>query len=586
MKILPSEILLRVEQRFARLYGDHHAPRLSARLAQLLSRYPCSEKPPLPAWSQHDTLLALFGDSLSKPGEKPLRTLQIFLRDYIGDHFAGLHLLPFFLAEEGEEYAIQDHRIVNPGLGDWNDIEALTRDYSLMFDLVLNHVSRNSAWFHDYVDGIFPARGYFVSLEPDSNLPAVASPCGTPVLSLIQTRRGERHLWSTFGGDQFDLDFRNPDVLFEFLDIMLGRVNHGASILQLNSVPYLWKDADTCSLDLDEDHLLVKIFRDVLAMSAPEVLLLAEAPLSHNRSWRYFGEGDESHLLYTHALGGLLIHGLLSGRADFLHQWLESLPTPPPGCGFVNQTDDANGIALNPLRGLLPDAELGQLVDWLQKRGAHISPYRCGDRSLPFEANISFFDALTDPGQPSTESAMARLLCAQTLTLALKGIPGIHFPSLVAAHSDRQRFEVTNNPRAANRPRWRWGDLIPLLEDPATAPAQIFNELLRRIQIRRQQAAFHPDAPQHPLHLNEGLFGFRRVASDGHQTIAVVGNLTAKTRPITPDALIPDLLRYPARQELLSGQTLEGRENQKLPIGPYQTAWIAAAIPANKSQVS
>ncbi|HHJ39234.1 MAG: hypothetical protein AXA67_11905 [Methylothermaceae bacteria B42] len=579
MKILPSEILHRIEQRFARLYGSHHAPRLSARLAQLLSRYPCSEKPPLPAWNQTDAILTLFADSILRPKETPLHTLRAFLRDYIGDRFSCLHLQPFFEADEGEEFAIVDHRRVDPRLGEWGDVEALKPNYALMFDLVLNQVSRNNVWFRDYVDGIFPARGYFVSLESDTNLSKVESPFGTPALSCIQTRRGQRYLWNTFGGDQFDLDFSNPDVLFELLDIMLGYVSHGASILQLDSVPFLWKDPDRCSVDLEEDHELVKIFRDVLSMSAPEVLLLAEAPISQNRALGYFGEGDESHLLYTHALGGLLIHGLLSGRAEFLHQWLENLPTPPPGCTFVNQTDDPNGIALKPLQGLLPPAEFDQLVHWLKERGACF-PGQGGGHLPPFEANISFFDALSESNQPATALAMARLLGAQTLTLALKGIPGIHFPSLVAAHSDHQRCEVTNNPRAANRPRWQWNDLIPQLEDPATAPAQIFTELLRRIEIRRRQPAFHPDAPQHPLHLNKGLFGFRRVALDGHQTIAVVGNFTADVRPIKPDSLIPDLIHYPEKQELLSGQPLEGRENRDFLLEPYQTIWVAASIPS------
>ncbi len=572
MKILPSELIHRIEQRFRRLYGEERVPRLRARLAQLLSYYEHLEVPAATPWSHRDAILAAFGDSVTAEGEQPLRTLGRWLERYLDGAFSWLHLLPFHPANPGEEYAVRDHRRVDPALGDWQDVGALARQRRLMVDLLLGRISRDSDWFRDYVDGISPARGYFVALPPDTDLGRVESPCGTPILTCIQTRRGERHLWTSYGCDQFDLDFRNPDVLFEFIDILLGYVDHGARLVRLDGVAWLWKDPDTCSVDLAEDHEIVKLLRDVVTIVAPGVLLAGD-------SEGFFGSGDECHLLYTRPLGALLVHALHSGDAVHLYRWLESLPEPPPGCGYVHQSDDANGISLKAAGAHLPDAEFERLTAWLTERGAAITVYRCGEALRPFEANLSYFDALADPGQPVTERHIARFLCAQTTLLSLRGIPAFHLPSLLAAPSDRERVEATGNPRAANRRRWRWQELADLLQNPGDHETRIFRELLRRLRLRCSHAAFHPDAPQFPLSLDRGLFGVRRTAPDGSETLAAVSNLGNRPRPVIPDELIPDLLHYPVKQDLISGLRLEGHEDRPILLEPYQCLWLSAACP-------
>ncbi|HEB77081.1 MAG TPA: hypothetical protein ENI90_00955 [Methylothermaceae bacterium] len=572
MKILPSELIHRIEQRFRRLYGEERVQRLSARLTQLLSCYDHVEVPATTPWTQQDAILAAFGDSVTSDREKPLQTLRHWLDHHIGDAFSCFHLLPFYPANPGEEYAVCDHRQVDPELGSWEDVSALAQHRRLMVDVLLGRISRDSAWFRDYVDGISPARGYFISLAPDTDLGRVESPCGTPILTCIQTRRGERHLWTSYGCDQFDLDFRNPDVLFEFIDILLSYVDHGARLLRLDGIAWLWKDPHTCSLDLAEDHEIVKLLRDVLTIVAPGVLVAGD-------NEGFFGNGDECQLLYTRPLGVLLVHALHSGDAGHLHRWLENLPEPPPGCSYIHQSDDANGIHLKAATGHLPDREFDHLVNLLEERGAAITPYRRGDSLLPFEANLSYFDALADPGQPVTERHIARFLCAQTTLMSLRGLPALYLPSLLAAPSDHARVTATGNPRAANRRRWQWQELDNLLKDPGNHETRIFRELLRRLRLRCGHAAFHPDAPQFPLPFDGGLFGVRRTAPDGSETLVAVSNLGHQSQSLIPDDLIPDLIHYPVKQDLISGQRLEGQEDQPLILEPCQCLWLLASCP-------
>ena len=93
--------------------------------------------------------------------------------------------------------------------------------FSLVFDLVLNHCSRENLWFADYIFGEEPACNYFIEVDPKENLSMVTRPRSTPVLTKVRTHRGMKHVWATFSNDQIDLNYANPTVLLEFIDIIL-----------------------------------------------------------------------------------------------------------------------------------------------------------------------------------------------------------------------------------------------------------------------------------------------------------------------------------------------------------------------------
>jgi sucrose phosphorylase len=570
MKTLSCNLMHRIHERLSRLYGEERAPRLLERLNLVARRY-AENSFALPAscpqtsWDQSDVLMITYGDMVRKEGEAPLVTLKRFADEYLKGAINIIHLLPIYPYSSDEGFSVIDYRKVNPDLGDWEDVDAFSQDYSLMLDLVLNHCSRHSQWFQDFVNGIAPARDFFVTASPEDDLSAVVRPRTHPLLTRTQTRHGERYLWTTFSEDQIDLDFSNPDVLFEFLDILLFYASHGARIVRLDAVAFLWKRIGTSCLHLPETHEVVKLMRDVLELVAPNVLLLTETNVPHEENISYFGQGDEAHLVYQFSLPPLLLHALHTGNTRYLHDWAANMDPPPEGCTFLNFTASHDGIGVRPLEGIIPDEELAALIEAVEARGGYVSKRTGPDGSeRPYELNITYFDALSDPGKAPGKEHLDRFLCSQTVPMALRGIPSVYFHCLTATPNDHAGVERTGAPRSINRHRWDEAELMSLMKDENSTTHQVFTEYLRRLRLRIQQPAFHPDGKQWVMDLPDGLFGVERTAPDGSQTIFAVANLSSSEQEFGLMAAEDEKV-----MDLLSGKEMKGKET----LAPYQVVW-------------
>lgn len=158
---------------------DHQAPETSS-----------PDDAPEPLWSERDQWLIGYGDSLLDGERAPLEVLGEFLDRRLPDTFSGVHLLPFFPWSSDDGFSVIHYREVDPALGDWAHIRSLAEGRDLAVDLVLNHVSRESLWFVDYLSGSQPGRDYFIEMDPDTDLSAVVRPRSSPLLVPVPTRRG------------------------------------------------------------------------------------------------------------------------------------------------------------------------------------------------------------------------------------------------------------------------------------------------------------------------------------------------------------------------------------------------------------
>ena len=70
------------------------------------------------------------------------------MKDVVG----GVHILPFFPSSGDRGFAPMDYSKVDEAFGDWSDIEALSQDYYLMFDFMINHISAKSPYFLDFLE--------------------------------------------------------------------------------------------------------------------------------------------------------------------------------------------------------------------------------------------------------------------------------------------------------------------------------------------------------------------------------------------------------------------------------------------------
>jgi sucrose phosphorylase len=565
----------RIRERLAYLYGADRADELLSRILRIAETHKQLRAGSVeaPFWQHDDLVLITYGDSIQSATHNPLQTLHGFLRQHLADQFSMVHILPFFPYSSDDGFSVTDFRAVNPELGSWDDVAALGRDFDLAIDLVLNHCSRENLWFIDFIAGQEPACGYFIEMDPATNLALVTRPRTTPLLSGVRTYRGLRHVWTTFSNDQVDLNYANPDVLLEFVDLLLYYFRRGARMVRLDAVAYLWKQLGTPCIHLAQTHEIVKLFREVLEMLEPGGLIMTETNVPHAENVTYFGAGDEAQVVYQFSLPPLILHALYSGNSTYLRSWAESLETQPapPGCTYLNFTASHDGVGLRPLEGLVPKPEVEDLLEGMRARGGYISSKRNSDGSdSPYELNISYFDAFRPTDPRDSRWHIPAFLVSQAMSLSFQGIPAVYIHCLTATPNDNLGVERTGMTRSINRRKWDLSELEALIDDSASETAQVFDAYRRLLATRRAQPAFHPEAPQHVLNLGTAVFGLMREAFDGGQRILALFNLSPHHQPLPDDQLPPDLQRW---RELIGWSSAEFRP-EGLCLPPYAACWF------------
>ena len=533
-----------------------------------------------PTWSEKDQWGICYGDSILDEGTPPLAVLDTFLQSYLGDAISGVHVLPFFPWSSDDGFSVIHYREVNSELGEWAHIQTLASHYDLMADLVLNHVSRESLWFVDYLTGSLPGRDYFIEVDPDTDVSQVTRPRSSPLLVPISTRRGTRHVWATFSEDQIDLNFENPDVLLEFVGILLFYLQQGVRIIRLDAVAFLWKRLGTSCIHLPETHTVVRLLRAIVDEIAPGTLLITETNVPHAENISYFGlerlakgAPDEAHMVYQFALPPLLLHTLTRGEATTIQTWLNSLPVLPEQCTYLNFTASHDGIGVRPLEGLLPDHERDALLELMHRFGGFVSMRSNPDGSdTPYEINITWFEAMCGTRRGPDPWQIARFLCSQAIMLSLQGIPALYIHTRTGTLNDVEGVERSGRLRSINRRRWQLDELALLLESPSPPTHAVFHALHRLLVQRRQEPCFHPNAPQRVIETPPELLAIERGPLRNGRRLLALYNVTDVKFDLAHagDALNQALTQY-HWQPL---DPLTAHHEETLP--PYAVRWLAA----------
>ena len=226
-------------QHLSVIYPDANLDLLAGNVARVFDGFDRrTPRPPQELWTQEDTVLITYGDSITAADKAPLSVLHDFLNDYVGDTCSSVHILPFCPFSSDDGFAVIDYNEVNPALGEWAQVSAVAETYRLMADVVINHVSSESQWFENYRQGVDPGASYFIEAKAGEDLSSVVRPRASPLLRPTETDNGVKHVWCTFSHDQVDLNFANPQVLLEFLKVIRCYLEHGVSIfLSLIHIP-------------------------------------------------------------------------------------------------------------------------------------------------------------------------------------------------------------------------------------------------------------------------------------------------------------------------------------------------------------
>ncbi|MDJ0806427.1 MAG: alpha-amylase family glycosyl hydrolase [Gammaproteobacteria bacterium] len=568
----------RLKHHLCLLYGDARTPALLERLLKLVAAHVELREPhpPKPSpWDEKDCILITYGDSVIYPGEEPLKSLKAFLDRHLQGVFSLVHVLPFYPFSSDGGFAVSDFRAVNPDLGDWEDIHNLAEHFNLLFDMVLNHMSREHLWFVQFVNCVEPGVNYVIKADPMDNLSLVVRPRTSPLLSRVRRPCGIQHVWATFSNDQIDLNYANPDLLLEMIDLLLFYIRQGASALRLDAVAFLWKEIGTTCIHLPQTHEIIKLLRTLIEHVEPDVLLLTETNVPQAENISYFSQGDEAQMIYQFVLPPLLLHAIHTESADYLTHWARELEDEvlPVGCTYLNFTASHDGVGLRPLEGIVPDDEVERFLEDMRERGAYVSK-RATSEGLdkPYELNISYFDAFRTPGDEVDPWHLSRFLLSQILPLCLRGIPAVYINAITAAPNDLLGVERTSIIRDINRRKWDGLELERLIESPMSDCGQVFPEYVRVLKVRQAVKAFHPDASQRALRVPDGVFAVERISLDGSQRVIALHNLTSEPQRV-PLADISGPVRNFV--DLLHPEPPDVDEGI-LQMRPYQGIWLLA----------
>lgn len=532
-------------------------------------------------FTEKDVILITYGDLISGNEHSPLATLTKLCDSYLSA-INTIHILPFFPYSSDRGFAVIDFETVDPKLGTWDDIEELNTRYQLMFDGVINHVSSKSLWFQEFLNRHPLYKDFFIAYDsPDDLTPEerkmIFRPRTSDILTEFQTCSGPTYVWTTFSQDQIDLNYKNPEVLLKIISVLLTYVRHGADIIRLDAVTYIWEEPGTRCIHLEQAHKIVKLLRDILDVVAPRVALITETNVPHEENISYFGNGhDEAQMVYNFALPPLVLFSFYSEDTSALSRWAMRLEKVSDTATYFNFLDSHDGIGLMAVKNILSKEEIGLIIGRAQENGGYIS-YKTGEDGIeePYEINITWFSALnSEEGDEDIPFQIKRFVASRVIALVLQGVPGIYLHGLIGTRNDIESVLATGSKRDINRTTIDSTAFNKTLESPLSKLSRINRELNRLITIRTQQSAFHPNGGQKIFMISPHVFTALRTSSKGDQnilTLTNVSNNVCKFEVALHDVGIDETRWY----DLVSGMEWMA-ENSKLYITmqPYDTIWL------------
>lgn len=526
--------------------------------------------------SETDAIVITYGDQFTCPGKRRLECLKGFADRYLAGIVDGMHILPFFPYSSDDGFSIIDYKSVNSEMGTWKDVSAVGESSRLMSDLVLNHCSAKSDWFQGFLSDDPAYRSYFITVDPDEDLSMIVRPRDLPLLTPFQTAAGEKHVWTTFSADQVDLNFANPDVLLEMIDVFLFHVSHGIQIIRLDAIAYTWKEIGHPSIHHPKTHAIVKLFRSLVDEYVPWVLIITETNVPHEENISYFGDGtDEAQMIYQFSLPPLVLDAFLRSDTSHLRTWAAGLEVREQPVTFFNFLASHDGIGVTPAHGILSETEIESMISEVKRRNGLVSYKATKDGKIPYELNINYRDAIAPPSASDEERARA-FLASQSIMLSMAGVPGIYIHSIIGSGNYGEGVERTGMNRTINREKLDLADIERELERDDSVRALVYRGFRDMLEVRRSRAAFHPQSPQKILPTSDAVFGLLRGDDDVGRVVCLVNTAESESTvelsysdlELPPDADLSALLR--------SGRHRTVRTNRgvSFSLGPHEVAWF------------
>lgn len=522
-----------------------------------------------------------------------------------------IHIMPILQCPDGKSdggYAVSDFRKVDSRIGTNEDLHDLSeslqkRDILLTLDVVVNHTSDEHEWAKRARKGEKKYQDYYY-LFANREIPDMFEESMPEIFPETApgnfTWNDEMQKWvmTVFNDYQWDLNYSNPSVLIEMLDIILFWSNQGADIIRLDAVAFLWKKIGSASQNEREAHLILQLLKDCIQVTTPGVLFIAEAIVAPVEITKYFGEdainAKECEIAYNATLMALLWDAVATKNAKLLYQGLRSLPDKLERATWLNYIRCHDDIGLG-----FDDADIRAVGYEPFEHRQFLINYYTGNfsdsdaRGFPFGQNqktgdgrisgslaslVGLETALASNDPQRIENAVQHIILLHSIILSFGGIPLLYYGDELGTLNDCDFLNdehKAHDSRWTHRPNFDW-EKAELRHQSGTIEQKLFSASKQMISVRKEIPAFADFNNRELIHVdNPHLFVFSRfnlLQTTGG--VLVVVNFDARPQHLNlEDPNIKSVLSYGHIKDLVSGDTPR-MFNGELVIPPYHFYWL------------
>jgi amylosucrase len=559
--------------------------------------------------SQKWTGMALYADGFAGDLQN-LKSKARYFQD-LGVNM--VHVMPIMKCPTGHSdggYAVSDFREVDSRFGTMEDLDRLSnelrkRDILLTLDVVLNHTSNEHEWAQKAIQGDEKYQDYYYMFPnrevPDmfeETMPEVFPDTAPGNFTWIEGM--DKWVMTVFKNYQWDLNYSNPAVFIEMMDVILFWANHGADIVRLDAVAFLWKKIGSTCQNEREAHLILQLMKDCCQVTAPGVLFIAEAIVAPVEVAKYFGEdainAKECEIAYNATFMALLWDAVATRSTQLLNQGIKSLPDKLDratwlnylrchddiGLGFDDEDIRLAGYDPIPHRRFLIDYFTGEWEGSTAKGKPFGHNAKTGDARISGSlASLAGLEIALDKGDPDEiDDAIKLIILLHGMIMSFGGIPLLYYGDEIGTTNDYRYVQderKSGDTRWMHRPTFDW-DKAELRNKPNTVENRIFHALKKMIAVRREVPAF-ADFNNRDLRDtgNPHLFAFCRVNPQHvSDRVLVVGNFDAHPQHMELDSLKDaGLMQHGQLVDLYSGESPAMFKNAVV-IPPYRFYWLQA----------
>jgi amylosucrase len=511
-----------------------------------------------------------------------------------------LHIMPILDCPPDNNdggYAVRNFRKIDSRYGTIEDVQELAttlknREMLLILDVVVNHTSNEHDWAKRAQRGEEKYQDYYYVFDnrdiPDAYEQAMPEifPTQAPGNFTWDEAMG-KWVMTVFNSYQWDLNYRNPAVLIEMLDIILFWANKGVDILRLDAVAFLWKKIGGTCQNEREAHLLLRLMKECCQVTAPGVLFIAEAIVAPTEIAKYFGEdaiySKECEIAYNASLMALLWDAVATKNANLLNLGVKNLPQKLERATWLNYVRCHDDIGLGfddrdvELAGYDPTLHRAFLIDYFTGN----FPQSLA-RGMPFGTNIKTGDArisgslaslvgleaaLEAQDEEAVEAAIKTIVLLHNVILSFGGLPLMYYGDAIGTLNNLEFLTdpvTQNDSRWVHRSRFDW-DKAEKRHQTGTVEQRIFSALKKLVALRKEIPAFADLDNRHLLLIdNPNLLVFYRTdPENSHGRVLVISNFNFEAQQVPVDALTPHgFFAHENMTDLCSGERVHMEDGQ------------------------